>query len=374
VKIALAHPFPFTEVRRGGERYLWDLAWYLGTRHHHVDVFTGTAGVAHRSIRDNVTFHMSKPFLPHLYGALLTHRFDVVHALTPQAAIVAKLTAHRVVYTSLGAPTRAWLKTQPGHALEWFVAAVRMADEVTALSQSAADAIAGVTGRRPIVLPPGVRLDRFVPGPKGQAKRVLFASDASVPAKRARLAVEAVAKLGDDVRLQLGGPGDVEDEFGVVDVLGVGAPDDMPARYQRATVTVLPSVGEAFGLVALESLACGTPVVCADSSGPREIVDDCGVGVIFRTDDVDDLARALRAAMAMAGLSGTVARCVARAAEWGWEERVGPAHEALYGTVRGESRTGRASNAAWGSPLRVLSRISRPWRDISMRPRKGGTG
>src|SRR5439155_15671482 len=44
MRVGLVHPFSWPEVRRGGERYLDDLAWYLASAGHDVTVITGTNG------------------------------------------------------------------------------------------------------------------------------------------------------------------------------------------------------------------------------------------------------------------------------------------------------------------------------------------
>jgi glycosyltransferase involved in cell wall biosynthesis len=181
---------------------------------------------------------------------------------------------------------------------------------------------------------------------------VLFASDASEPAKRADVVLAALVPLAarhPAVRLRFVGPGDHRWALGSlgaaaadverhVDVLGVGAAPDLPSRYRDATVTVLASAGEAFGLVLVESLASGTPVVCADAAGPREIVDDPAIGRRFRPDDPADLARALDECIELAADPATAARCATHAARWGWAERVGPAHEDLYRGMRRRPR------------------------------------
>src|SRR5581483_1034760 len=194
------------------------------------------------------------------------------------------------------------------------------------LSTSAAAEIRW-TRRTPKVLSPGVRLREFPtkssadrrPGPP----RILFASDASARNKAVDLALTAVTDLraeGSEVELVLGGPGDHSwalDGLGrrrseaerAVRVLGVGDLSDLPGRYRDADVTVLPSRGEAFGLVLVESLASGTPVVCSTSGGMAEIVGDAPVGRVFRHNDVDDLRRALVEALQLAADPATPARC-----------------------------------------------------------------
>ncbi|CAM3951694.1 glycosyltransferase [Deinococcus frigens] len=73
----------------------------------------------------------------------------------------------------------------------------------------------------------------------------------------------------------------------------LGSVDDdhaLATLYAGADLTVMPSLEEAFGKVAMESLACGTPVVCFDSSGPADIVDHRVNGYLARHGDVADLA------------------------------------------------------------------------------------
>jgi glycosyltransferase involved in cell wall biosynthesis len=67
------------------------------------------------------------------------------------------------------------------------------------------------------------------------------------------------------------------------------------AAYREARLTVLPSDYEAFGLVLLESLAQGTPVVATRVGGIPEVVEDGRAGLLVPPGSVADLAKALRA-------------------------------------------------------------------------------
>jgi glycosyltransferase involved in cell wall biosynthesis len=60
-----------------------------------------------------------------------------------------------------------------------------------------------------------------------------------------------------------------------------------------ADVVAYPSADEIFGLVPIEALLCGTPVVVADDSGCGEVIDSLGGGEVVRLGDVAALARAL---------------------------------------------------------------------------------
>ena len=77
--------------------------------------------------------------------------------------------------------------------------------------------------------------------------------------------------------------------------LGVVTPVEMTAFFQESEVTVLPSLNstESFGMVQVESLVCGTPVVASDLPGVRVPVSQTGSGLIVPVGDADELAQAI---------------------------------------------------------------------------------
>src|SRR5213596_1887511 len=71
--------------------------------------------------------------------------------------------------------------------------------------------------------------------------------------------------------------------------------NELATAYASADIFVFPSTTDTFGNVILEAQACGLPVVVSDSGGPKELVEDNANGLITKSHDVDDLARAIRA-------------------------------------------------------------------------------
>jgi glycosyltransferase involved in cell wall biosynthesis len=94
--------------------------------------------------------------------------------------------------------------------------------------------------------------------------------------------------------------------------------DDLPALYNAATLLAMPSRYEGFGLPVLEAMACGTPVVCSNTSSLPEVAGDAAL--LVTPEDVQGWAdavtrlrndNALRAHMRKRGL--------AQAAHFSWE-------------------------------------------------------
>ncbi|GAA1982417.1 D-inositol-3-phosphate glycosyltransferase [Nocardiopsis rhodophaea] len=173
-------------------------------------------------------------------------------------------------------------------------------------------------------VPPGVDLDMFAPGSRTDALRriglppdaelllfvgrvqrlkapdVLLRAAAALlrrdPALRDRLVVAVVGgQSGADVtepqRLA-----ELAQSLGIADVVRMEPPRsraELADYYRAATATVVPSHSESFGLVAVESEACGTPVVAARVGGLPTAVRDGVSGVLIDGHDPDDYARAL---------------------------------------------------------------------------------
>jgi glycosyltransferase involved in cell wall biosynthesis len=115
------------------------------------------------------------------------------------------------------------------------------------------------------------------------------------------LLAEAYRKLRSDnlpVRLCIVGHGPYSQEFStsLPEALFTGylAGEELAAAYASADIFVFPSTTDTFGNVIIEAQASGVPVIVSDSGGPKELVENNHNGVITKSHDVDDLARAIR--------------------------------------------------------------------------------
>ncbi|MGQ9815161.1 MAG: glycosyltransferase family 4 protein [Candidatus Roseilinea sp.] len=110
---------------------------------------------------------------------------------------------------------------------------------------------------------------------------------------------------------------------------------DLPALYSMATLFVMPSVYEGFGLPVLEAMACGAPVLCSDASSLPEIAGDAAL--LAPPTDAAGWAAALRRALSDDALRADLsARGLRRAAQFTWTETARQTR-ALYDHLLGQT-------------------------------------
>jgi glycosyltransferase involved in cell wall biosynthesis len=109
-----------------------------------------------------------------------------------------------------------------------------------------------------------------------------------------------------------------EDEPARLIRLGYVPEVDLPALYSAARAFVFPSLYEGFGLPPLEAMACGTPVVCSNTSSIPEVVGEAALTV--DPYNIEALAAALQRVLKDEPLRAELrARGLARAAAFTWE-------------------------------------------------------
>jgi D-inositol-3-phosphate glycosyltransferase len=202
------------------------------------------------------------------------------------------------------------------------------------------------------VVHPGVDLDVFVPGNQSLARKELgVAEDAIVllfvgriqPLKAPDVLIEAAAEIlkrNPELRSRLvvaicGGPSGsglerpdalvtLAGQLRISDIVKFVPPTsraEMVKWFQAASVCVVPSYSESFGLVAIEAQACGTPVIAARVGGLPTAVRDGISGVLVDGHEAETWATQIMSVVSDEELRSKLAKgAIAHASHFGWED------------------------------------------------------
>jgi len=191
----------------------------------------------------------------------------------------------------------------------------RRADRVITISRYCAQRIEELYGvRNAIVVPELIDLDSWQrlleanPAPLAKGKFTVLCVCRFYPRKRVELLLQAAALLGQripelEVRIVGGGPETARlyrmtRELrleGTVNWVGNAAPDALASEYNQADVFCLPSVQEGFGIVFLEAMAAGKPIIAARAAAVPEVVRH---GLLVEPENSEALAEAIAAVYA----------------------------------------------------------------------------
>jgi glycosyltransferase involved in cell wall biosynthesis len=262
-----------------------------------------------------------------LYGLMRTWRPRIAHTHGSLAGrVAAALAGARIIYTKHGlayAEEQSLQVRSPGAAVRRL--AVRLfAHRIVAVSEAVKRALvaAGADPGRIRVIPGGVELGPYeaagslVPGVIGSVGRL-------GREKGFDLLVEAAPRLPKGVHVLIGGDGSQRAELAAqVQRLGLedrvtltGFVEDVPAFLSRIGLFVLPSRSEGLGLVLVEAMAAGRPVVASRVGGIPEVVVDGETGLLVPPEEPEALAGTigrLLADPALAGRMGEAGRQRAR--------------------------------------------------------------
>jgi glycosyltransferase involved in cell wall biosynthesis len=170
------------------------------------------------------------------------------------------------------------------------------------------DRVAAAVGRdRVRFAPPGIDTSVFRPSGDRDSRVVLAVGRLDDPRKNIAMLVEAFAiarkQLSTDIRLMLAGerpPGaditDLAARLGVANAIDIRLSlslEDLAALYRRAAIFALSSDEEGLGIVVLEAMASGAPVVCTRCGGPETSVVHGETGFLVPTGDVRAFADGL---------------------------------------------------------------------------------
>lgn len=185
------------------------------------------------------------------------------------------------------------------------------------------------------VIPPGVDTGKFYPIPPDEAKefigvppcgRMILFVGRIEPLKGLDVLLESIAQMrardvseeyrfclvviggeadGNDMSAEMNRIQALREQSGLQDLvafLGKRSQDTLPYYYSAAEVVVVPSHYESFGMVALEAMACGTPVVASQVGGLAYLVQDGQTGYTVPVDDPAALADRLLSLLSNPGL------------------------------------------------------------------------
>jgi D-inositol-3-phosphate glycosyltransferase len=224
-----------------------------------------------------------------------------------------------------------------------------------------------VDQRKLVVIPPGVDTSHFYPIPSDEAKQfiglkpenrmVLFVGRIE-PLKGVDTLIQAMScldfqDLHRPVHLAIIGgepnaiPEDMTDEMtrlqklcdelcmgGMVIFLGKRGQDTLPYYYSAAEVLVMPSLYESFGMVALEAMACGTPVIASEVGGLGYLVQDGLTGYTIPDSDPKALCDKLSLLLGDSHLRETMGlRASQYALNYDWEKIAKQIVEVYMGLV-----------------------------------------
>jgi len=352
VAVLSIHSSPIGELGTsdtgGMSVYVRELARELGRRGHRIDIFTRERtrkadpvvqlfpGVRLVHLSGGANGHHERlglyPHLPRFFQALEAFRsldgirYDLVHShywLSGRMGTWAQErwgVPHVVMFHTLGAVKNSVHcgEEEPEIRIAAEADVARRCDRIVAPTKRERDYIVelcGAPAQKVALIPCGVNLESFQPVDRAKARELLGMDRGEAillyvgrfaPVKGLERLLEAMVHLRQHPRLRLlvvggdGLEGSKSDRLrakirelgveGAVTFAGRVDQRSLPPFYSAADLLVVPSYYESFGLVALEALACGTPVVATRVGAMESILADPEYGALVSGPDPQALA------------------------------------------------------------------------------------
>jgi phosphatidylinositol alpha-mannosyltransferase len=291
---------------------------------------------------------------------LRSHRFDVVHMHEPLMPLPSWF-----VLRQADVPVVATFHTYREQGHRWYPKYKWIFDPLMqrvavrlAVSEAAKRTVAAHFPGEYEVVPNAIDVARFsAPSPRpasmpADRRHVLYVGRLE-PRKGVDRLVRAMAAMQARVPgIQLVIVGDGPDRAAIealaqelnVAIVFAGRVSDavLPGYYQAADVVCSPALGdESFGLVLLEAMAAGRPIVATNIAGYAELLGPAGSARLAAVDDPASLARELATVLEDAGLARRLGECgVVAARRYDWSV-VAKRLEAIYAAALGSATSGR---------------------------------
>jgi phosphatidylinositol alpha-mannosyltransferase len=287
-------------------------------------------------------------------------QFDVLHLhepLNPSASLMALWASTEPVVATFHS---AMLRSRALHAAHPLLRpSLEKIRGRIAVSEDARATVQRHLGGEAFIIPNGVYTDRFSAAPtrpewRGTADgpALAFLGRVDEPRKGLEVALGALPAVLDvhpGARLLVAGPGDAADLLKAADpraaaattMLGMVSDADKAALLRSVDAYVAPHLGgESFGIVLVEAMAAGAPVVASDLPAFAAVLDGGRTGVLFETGSSAALSRALLELVSDAERSaGLRAVGLARARVFDWSvvaDRVMAVYETVIAGADGE--------------------------------------
>lgn len=238
-------------------------------------------------------------------------QFDVLHVHEPLAPSLSVL----AVWAAKGPIVATWHSSVDKSRMILSLAklaqtAMEKISARIAVSEAARTTLINHVGGDAVIIPNGVDTSAFIDaepleGWPGPGKALVFLGRVDEPRKGLAILLEAFPKVREvfpNLRLLIAGPGDPEELIDEVPLmhrnaivhLGKISNDEKPDVFASGSVYVAPNTGgESFGIVLLEAMASGVPVVASNLHAFERVLDYGKCGITFKNEDSDDLARVL---------------------------------------------------------------------------------
>lgn len=279
---------PGAPVRPGVIQIGRSLPWYINGSQSRITVGRALRQAMRRTLREG--------------------RYDLVHVHSPLTPVLPLLAIEEAESPVVGT-FHTYFDGSVGYALlrRFFQRRLDMLSATIAVSQSTIVALERYFDADWQIVPNGVDTSRFTPdaprpeGMRDDVPTVLFLGRFD-PRNGLAALIDAFRKVrgrGRRARLVIVGDGPLRGYYqskaaGHPDIQFVGpVVDERPGYYAHSDVYACPTTKASFGITLLEAMACGTPIVCSDILGFRDVVAHGREAYMVPCDDVDALANGL---------------------------------------------------------------------------------
>ncbi|KLO63153.1 GDP-mannose-dependent alpha-(1-2)-phosphatidylinositol mannosyltransferase [Dermacoccus sp. PE3] len=328
MRVGLVSPYSF-DVPGGVQLHVRDLAEYLIGAGHDVSVLAPADDETHMpdyfvSAGRAVPIRYNGSVARLAFGPLTAARvnrwlergqFDVLHAHEPVSPSVSMLALWAYDGPVVATFHTSNVRSRALHAAHPLLRpGLEKITGRIAVSQAARETVARHLGGDAVVVPNGVYVDQFAQAPQNPAWRgtderptIAFLGRMNEPRKGLDVLVRAlpqIARSYPGVRLLVAGPGERDEVIKAVpeqmreriEFLGMISDAEKASLFRSVDLYVAPNTGgESFGIILVEALSAGVPVVASDLEAFARVLDGGRCGVLFRTGDEGDLARRVTA-------------------------------------------------------------------------------